>query len=222
MASSVHPTKNMNTIIHIAVRRDLDRSATVLAHPMPDQQRTALCWHLSWMLDYLHHHHVAEDEGVWPRVLAKRPDLQPMVDEMEAEHQDLAAAAEGLRAAAALFGRDSSDERRQMLAEAVTSMQTTTLPHLEHEERDAMPLVVETLDEADWAYLSKNHFRKGLSLRDQGLSGMWMLDDLDPELGTVVRSEIPGPVFWALTQLYGRTYNRQAGQRWAGLARLRA
>jgi hypothetical protein len=218
----MHPTKNMNTIIHIALRRDLDRSAAVLAAPMSDEQRDSLCRHMSWMLDLLHHHHVNEDEGVWPRVLGKRPDLQGMVDEMEAEHEALAAAAEGLRAAAAQYAADSSDDKRQALAVAVTHMQETTLPHLDHEEREAMPLVVETLDDADWAYLDKNYFRKGRSFRDDGMSGMWMLDDLDPELAAVLRTEIPSPIVWVMTRLYGGAYDREARRRWGDLARPRS
>ena len=76
------------------------------------------------MLDSLHHHDVGEDEGVWPRTLAKRPDLQPMVDEMEAEHEALAAASHRLRAAAGEFAGDGSDASRRALAEAVTAKPT--------------------------------------------------------------------------------------------------
>lgn len=60
--------------------------------PVPDAQRAAVCRHVTWMLDYLHHHPVGQDEGAWPRLLAKRPDLTPVVDELSAEHERRAAA----------------------------------------------------------------------------------------------------------------------------------
>lgn len=220
--SALNPHNEMNTIIHHGLRRDLDRMARVLQHPMPDDQRAALCRHIPWMLDYLHHHHVGEDEGVWPRTLAKRPDLQKMVDEMEAEHAALAAASDGLRDAAAAFANDGSDVKRQALADAVRHMQETTLPHLDHEEAEAMPLVLETLDDEDWKYLDKNHFRKGLSFADQGKVGMWMLDDLPAEQAQVVRSTIPAPVVWLLSLIYGRGYDREAATRWGALAGTRS
>lgn len=210
----MNPHDEMNTIIHDALRRDLDRLATALVQPLPDDRRTTLCNHVAWMLDVLHHHHVGEDEGVWPRVLAKRPDLQPMVDEMEAEHETLAAASDGLRAAAAAYAVDGSERNRQAMSAAVADMKHATLPHLEHEEREAMPLVLATLDDDDWAYLEKHHFRKGMSLGDTGLYGMWIMDGLDQRRQGVVRATIPGPVLWFLQRRYGPRYRRTAQMAW--------
>lgn len=204
----------MNTIIHDALRRDLDRLEARLAEPSTDEQRTALCDHVTWMLDILHHHHVGEDDGVWPRVLTKRPDLQPLVDEMEAEHGLLAAASTGLRSAAASYRADGSEQNRQAMAAAVQRMKQATLPHLEHEERETMPLVVATLDDSDWAYLAKNHFRKGLSFSDTGLYAMWVQDGLDERRQGVLRSNIPGPVLWFLSRRFGRRYRRTTQLAW--------
>lgn len=215
-ADSAH--REMNTIIHHGLRRDLDRLEQVLAEPLPPQRRTAVCDHVGWMLDYLHHHHVAEDEGVWPRTLAKRPDLAPMVDEMEAEHHALAQAADGLRAAALTYWSEPSDEARLGLRDAVAHMKATTLPHLDHEEQVAMPLVVETLDDDDWAYLEKNHFRAGLSMGQEAQVLMWMMDDLDSRRAAIAKSQVPGPILWVLSAIYGPRYDRDAAQRWGTLA----
>ncbi len=221
-SSKVHPTQNMNSAIHRALRRDLYRLEAVAGNPMPDAQRAAMCRHVTWMMDFLHHHHVGEDEGVWPRTLAKRPDLQDLFEAMESEHEALAAASDRLRSAADDFARDGSDATRTALAEAVTAMKAATLPHLEHEENEAMPLIVATLDDADWAYLAKNHFRAGLTFTNQGLSIAWVLDDADAQAARVVRSELPTPILWLLTALFGRRYDRQAAARWGELAGTRA
>lgn len=212
----------MNTIIHHGLRRDLDRLEQVLRSPLPPEQRAAVCDHITWMLDGLHHHHVGEDEGVWPRTLAKRPDLQPLVDEMETEHQALSQASDGLRAAAATYRADDSDASREAVLAAVAHMQETTLPHLDHEEAVAMPLVLETLDDEDWAYLEKNHFRAGISMSDEAQQFMWLLDDLDLRRAAVLKSAMPRPVLWALTAVYGPRYDRAAARRWGRLAGTRA
>lgn len=222
MASVVDPVHNMNAVIHRALRRDLDRLEQVTRTDLPDDRRAALCRHVTWMLDFLHHHHVGEDEGVWPRLLSKRPDLAPLVDQMSAEHQALAAASDRLRAASDDYAADGSAEARGRLHEATVAMQEATLPHLDHEEREAIPLVVEALDEEDWAYLSKNHFRKGLSFADSGTSLMWDLDDLDPQYAAAVRRELPGPVLWLMTALFGGRYDREAATRWGALAGTRS
>ena len=142
-----NPHDELNAIIHDALRRDLDRLQMVAEQPQPPQRRTAVREHGTWILDVLHHHHVGEDEGVWPRVLAKRPDLQPLVDEMETEHAALASASDTLRSTLFDYGEGRSDE--SVLKQAVEQMRAATLPHLDHEEQELMPIVLRTLDEAD-------------------------------------------------------------------------
>lgn len=219
---SVHPTRNMNTCIHHALRRDLERLDRVSSGPVPDSRRAALGRHVPWMLDFLHHHHVGEDDGVWPRVLAKRPDLQQLVDTMAGEHAALATASDGLREAVAAWAPEGTEEQRQEVADAVGRMRDAALPHLDHEEQDAMPIVVETLDDEDWVYLSRNHFRKGLSFSDNGRSMMWVLDDLEPDYAAVVRSELPALLMWLFGRLYGPAYDRDATACWGDLAGRRA
>ena len=221
MTSPDNPHNEMNTIIHHGLRRDLARLAEALQQPVGDEQRMALVRHTEWMLDTLHHHHTGEDEGVWPRTLAKRPDLQPLVDEMQVEHDTLSAVSDDLRAAARSFGLDGSDATREAFAEAVQRMQEATLPHLEHEEQVAMPLVLDTLDDADWAYLEKHHFRAGMSLSDEGRMLMWLLDDLDDRRARMVRGAVPKPVMWLIDRRYGGSYDREASVRWRERARAR-
>lgn len=222
MAHTVDPVDNMNSVIHRALRRDLARLETVTRADVPAPQRAAVAAHVSWMLDQLHHHHVGEDEGVWPRLLAKRPDLAPLLEEMSAEHGRLAAASDDLRAAAAAWAADGSAEARERVHASVVAMQEATLPHLEHEEREVVPLAVETFDDTDWAYLDKNHFRKGLSFTDGGLQLMWMLDDATPPSAGAMRSEVPAPALGLMRLVFGRRYDREAAQRWGGLAGTRA
>ncbi|MEZ5116196.1 MAG: hemerythrin domain-containing protein [Candidatus Nanopelagicales bacterium] len=220
--TALNPHTVMNTVIHDGLRRDLERMRQVLSGPVPDDQRVALCRFTPWLLAELHHHHIGEDEGIWPRVLAKAPDLQVLADQMESEHEVLAAAADRLRAAAAAYGEDGSDEKRAAMLAAVVAMQEATLPHLEHEETAAMPVVVEVLDDDDWAWLDKNYFRKGRSLADLGQVGTWFLDDLDPERAALVRTQIPAPLLWVLSLRYGSAYDRAAQRRWGTLAGTRS
>ncbi len=101
-------------------------------------------------------------------------------------------------------------------------MQEVTLPHLDHEEQVAMPLVLETLDDDDWAYLEKNHFREGISLSAGAVLFMWLLDDLDPHRARIVKGEVPGPLFWVMSRVYGPRYDSEARICWGALAGTRS
>ncbi len=218
MTSADNPHNEMNTIIHHGLRRDLQRMEQVAGQPLGEEQRRQLAEHTLWMLHHLHHHHVGEDEGVWPMVLAKRPDLQPLVDQMESEHETLSAASDGLRAAAEALATDRSDAVREAYGDDVRAMQAATLPHLDHEEQEAMPLVLETLDDEDWRYLERHYFRKGVSLPQAGQLFMWLLDDLDQRRARMVRQQVPGPLMWIMERLLGGRYDRAAALRWGALA----
>lgn len=206
--------EELNTVIHDSLRRDLDRLGVAVSSPITDERRTVLCSHATWVLDVLHHHHVGEDEGVWPLVLSKRGDLQPLVDEMEAEHASLAAASDDLRQTLSRYATDGSEPTREAVGVAVQRMLSATVPHLEHEERQTMPLVLDTLDDADWQYLEKNYFRKGVSFTDSGMTAMWWLDGLDQDRQWVVQETIPKPALWFIRRWFGPRYRRTTKVAW--------
>lgn len=212
----------MNTVIHSALRRDLARLDAVLAGPLSPDRRAAVCAFVPWLARTVHHHHVGEDEGMWPRVLAKRPDAAELAATNGAEHDAMVVASNGMLAAAATYAADGSDANREALRAAVSEMARVTLPHLDHEERDSVPVVVAILDDADWKYLEKNYYRKGLSMKDMGTSLMWMADDADRAGAAALRSQVPGPVRWLIGVTSGRGYDRASALRWGPMAGRRA
>ena len=212
----------MNTVIHNALRRDLARLESVLSGPLPDDRRAAVCAFVPWLVRTVHHHHVGEDEGMWPRVVAKRPDAAELAAANGAEHDAMVVASDRMVAAAATYAADGSEANREALRAAVGEMAGVTLPHLEHEERDAVPIVAATLDDADWKYLEKNYYRKGASMKDMSTSLMWMADDADTAGAATLRRQVPGPLMWVMGVTAGRGYDRDAAVRWGSMAGRRA
>ena len=78
----------MMGIVHSALRRDLVRARLVLAEPTPltGERRTALADHVRWLMDFLHHHHTNEDDGLYPLVLEKNPAAGELLGVMNADH----------------------------------------------------------------------------------------------------------------------------------------
>jgi len=62
-------------IVHDALRRDFARLQSALgsAQPPDSDRRVAIADHARWMMDFLHHHHQAEDTGLWPLIRQRAP-----------------------------------------------------------------------------------------------------------------------------------------------------
>jgi len=90
-------------------------------------------------------HHQAEDAGVWPVLrtrLAGRVDDLAVLDEMVAEHSlidPLVATVD-----------QALDDEQLSLGDVIGELASTLGGHLDHEERDALPLIGATLTAAEW------------------------------------------------------------------------
>jgi hypothetical protein len=90
-------------------------------------------------------HHQAEDAGVWPVLrtrLAGRADDLAVLDEMAAEHSLI-------DPLVATVDQALGDEQLP-LGDVVSELASTLGGHLDHEERDALPLIGATLTDAEW------------------------------------------------------------------------
>lgn len=93
-------------------------------------------------------HHQAEDTGVWPVLrtrLAGRADELAVLDEMAAEHSlidPLVATVD-----------QALDDEQLSLGDVIGELASTLGGHLDHEERDALPLIGATLTDAEWTGL---------------------------------------------------------------------
>ena len=79
----------MMRIVHRALGRDLARARVALTNtPSPSAaQRKTLGNHLQWMMQFLHHHHVSEDVGLYPMIRERNSSVNELLDVMEVEHQ---------------------------------------------------------------------------------------------------------------------------------------
>ncbi|MEV8536632.1 hemerythrin domain-containing protein [Streptomyces sp. NPDC051211] len=140
MSGTFKHDMTMMFVIHDALRRELDHVARIAARTSDDPRtvlRTAAGWEL--FKKYLHVHHGAEDEALWPAVreaLAGRPDDLAVIDAMEAEHATIDPLLDAVDAA--LADPNGGTER---LGDLVDALVTGIGGHLKHEEDAGLPLV---------------------------------------------------------------------------------
>lgn len=206
--------RTMNTVIHAALRRDLRRlecaldrltpaDAPARAHPL------AVAW--SNLAHQLHVHHQDEETLFWPAFQELGVD-PALIEELEAEHEEMVSALIDAEAAMEGFGvNPTASTAREALA-AIAELHRVLDAHLEHEERDLEPFGATHKD-------SRQHKAAVARARTSHTEGVgtffaWLSDTDDPTIARALRREVPAPVLFLLTKLGGRHYHRRVTPAW--------
>ena len=89
------------------------------------------------------------------------------------------------------------------------------LPHLDREVAEAMPVVPQTLTAREWEAWNKQANVKGKPLRELGLEGHWLIDEIDPEGYQVVAHQVPAVARFILLHGFARPYRRRRDAWWS-------
>lgn len=186
--------------LHAALRRDSDRLERAAERFGAQDHKAHDALLLGWecFSSSLHHHHRIEDTHIWPLLRQKRtdsPDDVAVLNAMEQEHAGIDPAIEAVQRT--LGDRQAS---REDVASSIADFVGFLRAHLEHEERDAFPLIRRHITHQEWDALNKASM-KDLSLGELSRMGPWLLDGVKPEDASRVLQEIPPPLrllhrFW--------------------------
>jgi hemerythrin-like domain-containing protein len=204
-------------IVHQALRRDLGRTRTALtaAEPPASETREAIARHVGWMMQFLHLHHAAEDEGLYPLVRARRPDAAALLDQMHADHQRIQPAIAEVETTAVAYCAGDDDGERGRLIAALDDLEASLLPHLLTEEQEMMPVVSATLTDAEWRRWDQEHNLEPKSFGELGFEGHWLIDDLGSrDRDVVIHLVAPLPRLILLKGFAG-SYRRRAAACWS-------
>jgi hypothetical protein len=162
--------------MHDAFRRDLAR---LVAQADAPTEHTVAGWEL--LARQLDRHHRAEDEDLWPAL--REHVRSPAIDAMEREHAEVPPALAAVQQAV---------DRGDPFGPEARGLQQLVLEHLEHEERDVLPLVADHLDAQEWRHwLLTERSKHGPRERVEFLS--WVLDDANGTDTDAVLRELPPP-----------------------------
>ncbi|MGF1428693.1 hemerythrin domain-containing protein [Kitasatospora sp. LaBMicrA B282] len=176
-------------VIHDALRRELELLAKVTAKTT-DDPRQVLANAAGWEMfkKFLHVHHGAEDEALWPQVreaLAERPDDLALVDEMEAEHATIDPLLDSIDAAVA-------DAKAGEIGALVDALVTNLTGHFKHEEEAALPLVDSVATMPMLIGFGQAHTARVGDDTPRFLP--WMLDGASEAAAATVLRPLPDPV----------------------------
>lgn len=159
--------------IHDALRRDMEQVARRAADPN-GQLDAALGWEL--FTRFLEIHHRAEDDLLWPLLVATIDESGGSVDDLELvasleeDHHHIDPMVEQVQAVLA-------GETNESLADVVDALISTLGAHLLREETEGLPMMGRVLSEQQWMQFSQASGARIADDADRFLP--WLLNDAD-------------------------------------------
>lgn len=143
-------------LVHRVFRREFAAAPTYLRSVGEGSmgQAAVVADHLLMLLDVLHHHHETEDELIWPELRERAPDAVTLVDDMGAEHEQLAGHIERITTLLRDWRTTGSAVTGAGIAERFGAFVTTMTSHLDHEEHQTLPVCATAIDQDEWDQLA--------------------------------------------------------------------
>ena len=203
----------MNSAIHAAVRRDLDRLEGALrVLDDGDKDRVAELVRAWENLDReLVEHHEKEDELIWP-VLQELGVDATLLEQMESEHGAMRDALEQTDGRMRTLAGSATAGDALAAADSIVTTREVVERHLSHEERDLEPQMLQHRETPQWQAVEKK-LRAGSPVRG-GRMFAWLLDGASPQVSSYIRDSVPGPVLFLLTRVFGIGYQRSIAPVW--------
>jgi len=198
-------------IVHRLFRQAYDEAARLVrAGPAPSPERvTFLADHIDLALGGLHSHHQDEDELLYPKLIERVPEQAPMTEQVEHEHQVIAAALDAASAACMAWRQRPSAETGEALAAALDHLNEVVQPHLDDEEQKIVPLAAVTLTQQEWDAMGKRGMSSVPRNKRAIVAGM-MLEPLDAEERAYMMKHVPAPMRLLFPLLVDRPWKKYA------------
>ena len=207
---------SMNKVIHAAVRRDLERFRRALEAFTDGDRERAAALHRAWVnFDaQLTEHHEGEHEIAWP-ALTSIGIAEATIASFDSEHDRMAADLAATRGTMASLERTATRADADAAAVAMRSLQTTTVSHLDHEERETESVLVQHEGDPAMKEMGKK-FSRRTGPREAGIFFAWVQDGATVEEKAALAAQVPRPVLGIVGGVFGRRYRNQVAPVWSG------
>ena len=211
-----NPPMSMNKVIHAAVRRDLERFRRALEAFTDGDRERAAALHRAWVnFDaQLTEHHEGEHEIAWP-ALTSIGIAEATIASFDIEHEQMAADLEATRDTMASLERTATRADADAAAVAMRSLQTTTVSHLDHEERETESVLVQREGDPAIKEMGKK-FSRRTGPSQAGIFFAWVQDGATGEEKAALAAQVPRPVLGIVGGVFGRRYRNEVAPVWSG------
>jgi hypothetical protein len=160
-------------LVHQGFRTKFHEAADLVGGIAPDDRKRAavVVKHIDFMMTALHHHHLAEDADVWPKLCAREPRFTAETVRMEHAHRVIEQSRGRVQSTAGAFAKTGDGRLAAELIPIVEQFAELVDEHFDDEEDVVVPLLAEHLEPKEWrAFLAhgsafvRAHPRRGLVL----------------------------------------------------------
>jgi hemerythrin-like domain-containing protein len=195
-------------LIHRVIRREMGRLPGLIRTARDRPRAALIAAHAGEMLDFLHVHHTGEDELLWP-VLRPRVSLDgDLIDRMEAQHGEIAAAIADVRRWLPAWAGSADQETGEKIAARIEAAGPVLAAHLTEEEERILPLVAAHFSQPEWDALGKHGFAAVPGRRRLAILGHILHETDDAERRRFTR-QVPPPARLAFSLVGQRQYARE-------------
>lgn len=160
-------------LVHRGFHREFHNAADLVRGVTDgDVRRAAVVGeHIEFMMTGLHHHHLAEDGVVWPRLSARVPSRAAEIKRMEDAHRAIDETCDRLRSTVAQRAQTGDSWLGGQLLSLIEEFSRRIDEHFDDEESNVVPLIAEYLSPKEWrkflahgSAFVRAHPRRGLAL----------------------------------------------------------
>lgn len=197
---------------HTMFRREFGLLPALISGVSADDAARArvIAQHFALIRTILHHHHLAEDTYLWPRVASRAPaGAASVVAAMEAQHGELDKVIDDLTAGLQDWQETADPAPGAALADTAGRLRSLLGEHLTAEEERAVPLIAQYVTAAEWGEMVAAG-AAGVEPEQIPLIFGLMMYEGDPEvIGEAIKS-MPPEVRGVLPGLAAEAFARHA------------
>lgn len=158
-SSATQADTRVYEVVHKTFRKATNRFVDVTERMDPVVLNSFIGSRWAFYSSVLHHHHHTEDEGIFPALVAVRPELNELVGTLESDHQQLVERVSAVDAAVAGLETQPDVEHRDALHGALAAMRDVFFPHLDVEDAQVIPAIAASIPPAQWKRLDDEALR---------------------------------------------------------------
>ncbi|MGH3583776.1 MAG: hemerythrin domain-containing protein [Mycobacterium sp.] len=160
------------------------------------------------VLDMLHHHHVDEDELLWPRLSARTRFNADLLARMDSQHQGLAVLIEDAETAFAAWQDAPTAPTSTALTTLLEQLSTGLTEHFDEEEAQILPIVERVITAAEYQELGQRGLA-AIPLTRRLIALGYFLEGATPAERTGFLAVIPAPVRLAYLLIGARQHRHE-------------